>query len=301
MKKITTITFLLLMVSVAKSQNIPNPSFETWQNYSLGETPTSWNTSDSVIFANGFGHSAVKEVTDHCHLNFAIKLISCGFLNIAAPGVATNGVISGTVSSYTITGGSPDTARSKAFNGCFEYNPTAGTDRGVISAFLFRWNGVTGVRDTIAYTIDSVTSTPTMTTFNNEFTYLDFVNQPDTILILLQSSRGVFDASIGSNLIVDNLTLTGWVGINEAGSPIKSVKLYPMPANQELNVSMELKQAVSVSYQVMDNNGRLITTGKMKSATENIDISALPAGNYFIMLRDDEGRNLYSDKFTISR
>jgi hypothetical protein len=302
MKKITTFTFLLMTVALmSNAQNIPNPSFENWQSYSLGELPTSWNTSDSLTFANGAGHSAVKEGTDHCHLTFAIKLISCGIGFIAAPGVATNGIISGTVSSYTISGGSPDTARSRSFNGCLKYNPSAGTDKAVISAFLFRWNSVAGTRDTVAFSIDSVSSTPAMTTFNNEFIYRDYVNQPDTVLILLQSSPGLFNASIGSALIVDNLTLSGWVGINEANSPVKSMQIFPMPANQELNVNVELNKAIMMNYEIMDNNGKLIASGKMNGLSQKIDISSMAIGNYFIALLDEEGRKLSADKFTIVR
>ena len=234
MKKITSLTFLLLTaVLFTNAQNIPNPSFEDWQNYSLGERPISWNTSDSVIYANGFGHSAVREATDICNLTYSLKLISCGFGTLAAPGVATNGIIAGSLSSYTVSGGSPDTARSKFLNGCVKYTPTSTTDKAVISAFLFRWNAAAGQRDTVAYTVDSISEALTLTSFNYPFTYLDYQNQPDTILVLLQSSKAVFNASVGSSMIVDNLSLSGWVGINETNSPVKSVKIFPMPTNQE--------------------------------------------------------------------
>ena len=301
MKKIALFTFLLLTVALVRAQNIPNPSFEDWRTYTDGEIPESWNTSDSLIYSFLNSHTAEKEISDHCHLSYAIKLTSRGSFPLAVPGVATNGVIGGSLTAPTYSGGSPDTARSKYLNGCIKYNPTSGTDKAVISAFLFRWNSGAGRRDTVGYAIDSIGSTPSMTTFNQEFTYLDFDNQPDTIFIILQSSIGVFNASIGSSLVVDNLSLSGWVGIQEAGSPVKSMKLFPTPADRVLMVSAELSKLVTMHYEILDNNGKLAATAEMKSGTAQIDISMLAAGNYFFSLRDESGNSLASEQFTIAR
>ncbi len=303
MKKITLLTFLFLIgTRITNAQNIPNSSFENWVSYDMGEKPISWNTSDSLTAHNGLGHSAVKESSDFCDLIYSIKMTSIGFGTITGPGVATNGVITGNVSSYSASGGSPDTARSRFISGCVKYIPAgAGTDKGVISAFLFRWNAATSTRDTIAYSIDSITTALALTSFSYPFIYRDWVNQPDTALIILQSSPALFNASIGSSMTVDNLALSGWVGINEANSVVKVVKLFSLPVSNELNVHVELTSAISMKYEVMDVTGKLMITDKMKSETEKIDVSKLATGNYFITLRDEQGKKLYSDKFTIVR
>ncbi len=300
MKKIILVVFMISGVLFSSAQSILNPSFEDWVTYNLGERPVFWNTSDSLTASIGAGHSAVKEATDVCDLSYAVKMTSIGLFTLTGPGVVTNGVISGNASSYTVSGGTPDTARSKFINCCLKYIPAApGTDNAIISAFLFKSNG--GSRDTIAYSINTIGTTLVMNNFSFGFHYIDFDNQPDTILIILQSSRGISDATVGSALTVDNLTLTGWVGIDDAASQVKSMKLYPIPANDELTIMAELNNPVAMHYEIMDIAGKLVGTSKMESNTEKIDISPLPAGNYFITLRDDAGKKLIADKFTIVR
>lgn len=303
MKKIILVACMISGALFSGAQTIPNPSFEDWANYSLGERPVFWNTSDSLTVAVGAGHSAVKEATYKCDQSYAAKMTSIGItFPVAAtgPGVITNGVITVNGLNYAASGGTPDTARSRFLSGCLKYIPAApGTDKGVISAFLFRWNGT--ARDTVAYTVDTIETTLVMTNFNYGFNYIDFDNQPDTILIILQSSKGISNATAGSELTVDNLALSGWVGIDESASPVSSMKLFPMPANQEITVVTQLSRSVSVSYDILNVTGQVVATNRMGGETEKIDVSVLPVGIYFFVLRDDAGKKLISDKFTIVR
>src|ERR1051326_2727253 len=137
MKKLFTLVITLAAFAGAYAQ-IPNPSYELWTTYSLGEYPTYWNTSDSAYQSIGGGHSAIRETVDKCDGNNALRLTSISvFVTNLLPGVATNGKL---VSPTLITGGSPFTARPLNFNGCYKYVPT-GADTGRVTALLSRWNG----------------------------------------------------------------------------------------------------------------------------------------------------------------
>jgi len=297
MKKIFTLLFIsLLSFSVAFSQTIPNSSFENWIPYSSacasGERPTGWQTTDSLSVCYFAGHTAVKEGVDKCDALYSIKLTSV-ISPLKAPGVATNGILSATAAS----GGTPDTARSAQLTGCYKYVPQAG-DTGIISAFLFRWNGVS--RDTIASIRQLLlTTVSTMTNFNFNFTYKDWSHQPDTVLIVLQSSPALNSAQANSTLIVDNLAMIGYVGINE-NKIIRSINIFPQPAQDGLNIHVELAQNVSLKYEIADLTGRKILSGKLESANEKIDIRNLSRGNYFVSLLND-GAIVYSTKFIVSK
>src|SRR5436190_15626341 len=116
MKIIFTIPFLLFagILSSFAQNPIPNGSFETWTPYTGGtcpapnQNPTGWQTSDETYCGFSTSHSAVQDAA-HCSGNFSLKLITVSAFGLTGPGVATNGTI---VSTTSVSGGSPDTARS---------------------------------------------------------------------------------------------------------------------------------------------------------------------------------------------
>lgn len=294
MKKICTLLFSSLIILSSAYAQIPNPSFENWTSYTGGEYPTFWATSDSAYVAFGGGHSAVRELTDICDLINSVKLTSVSVLGNQGPGVATNGKITGI---STITGGSPYTVRPLQFTGCYKYIPAA-SDSGRIFALLTRWNGT--ARDTIALAAYAPHLQSTMTNFSIPFVYLDLVNIPDTILIVLSSGQGVNQTTAGSVLTVDNVSTSGAVGLHE-NTLIKNINIFPQPAQDVLNIQVELNQNVSMLYEVADITGRKILSGKMNSTSERIDISTMSRGNYFIALRNEDGAILYTSKFIMTK
>jgi hypothetical protein len=302
MKKLLTLFSSLAFVSLCYSQ-IPNASFETWQNYAgvnvfgspfTGEYPTGWQTSDSTFQYYTGPHSAVREATDICNASFAIKLTSVTALSNTGPGVATNGKI---VNPTTIVGGSPFTARPAYFNVCLKYVPT-GTDSGRVSAVLYRWNGVS--RDTIAIAASAIYSIPTMTPSQFTFVYRDLVNSPDTILVVLASGQGIGSTTAGSYLTADNVSTSGTVGISE-NSLLKNISVYPQPAQNELNFNLPSGLTASLNYEMRDISGRLVMNGKINASDSKVDINKLGRGNYFVSLRNEEGAMIYTSKFTVSK
>ena len=76
---------------------------------------------------------------------------------------------------------------------------------------------------------------------------------------------------------------------------------YPVPAVNEINIKAELVSPVSMHYEIIDLNGKMISTGKMKGDAQKIDISTVATGNYIITLRDEADKKLGSHNFTIAR
>jgi hypothetical protein len=120
--------------------------------------------------------------------------------------------------------------------------------------------------------------------------------------VLLATEQGVnATTTSGSQMIVDNLHFVGVViGIDE-NSLIKDIHVFPQPAQNELNIQVELNQNISLKYEIADITGRKIISGKMASTNEKVDISILSRGNYFIALRNDENAVLYTSKFIVSK
>jgi hypothetical protein len=303
MNKIHTLLTISLFVFYNASAQIPNASFENWTPFSstcaTGEYPTGWQTTDSLSQCLAAGNSAIRNGgPEKCDMLYSIKLTSVNvpFPPVKGPGVATNGTLT---PQATVAGGSPDTARSAQFSGCYKYTPVA-NDTGYITAVLFRWNGTS--RDTIASTkLMLLDTNATMVSFSSNFVYKDWANQPDTILITLQSSPALNNAQPGSTLFVDSLGLSGYVGFDERASVIIDINIYPQPAQNELNIQVELYRNIALTYEIADITGRKILSGKMESMNQKVDISSLNRGNYFVALRNEQGTILHTSKLLVSK
>ena len=133
--------------------------------------------------------------------------------------------------------------------------------------------------------------------------FRDYITQPDTCLIILQSSRGLNDPTlgVGSEFIIDSVGFSGFVGLNELPNNINSVNIFPSPANKDLTIDVDLKNDISLGYEIYDINGRLLITSKMNSRKEMIDVSNLSSGRYILKLTDGKKSQLYSAQFSIAR
>ena len=306
MKTLFTVLLFVFILSVASAQNVPNASFENWHGYTFGEYPDSWTTSDNVSFANGGGTSVFKS-TDAFDGTYCLHLkstqITIVIFQVTGPGTATNGQMNLVGNNFAFSGGSPDTARSRFFTGRYKYNPLNPSDAAIVKVYLFNNNGVTP-RDTIAAGLwEHTGAVSTYDQFVIPMIYRDFVTPPDTCLIILQSSRGLNDPTlgIGSEFVVDSLGFSGFVGVNELKNAISSVNVFPTPAKNEINVDIELKSNLILGYEIFDINGKLVQMSLMHFTKEKIDISSLSSGSYILKIGDARKNILYSTQFSIQK
>jgi hypothetical protein len=311
MKK-SLVALLLSFSSIAlMAQTIPNSSFESWVSYSaFGERPTEWTTTDSITMtlSSNITHTATK-VTDASSGSYALKLVSAAVTvpiigtTINGPGIATNGKIAASLTSFTFDGGSPTSVRSRYFGGKFKYAPAAATDAAVFTVALLRRNPLNGLRDTIAFGSDTVDhAVSAYTPFSVMLNYRDYLYNPDSCLILIQSSRAINDPgwAAGSELIVDELSFTGTVGLDEVNAVDKAFSVYPSPATTVLKVKMSMP-GNSTILQVMDINGKEVLRRVTSVSEQQLDVSSLPEGNYFVNLVDANDKVLASRRFIVAR
>jgi hypothetical protein len=308
MKNSLVLLFLLSCVSLSFGQALVNPSFETWTSFvasgGVGEYPTGWTTTDSITKANGGVQSAWKG-TDFYDGNYCLHLKTSqitylGF-PITGPAIATNGKVNLVGASFVFTEGSADTNRARYYSGRYKYTPAASTDSGLVSVFFLKRNGAN--RDTIATGYTSLEPSATYRQFMVMMYFRVWTDQPDTSLILIQSSKGTINGAtvaLGSELVVDSLNATGFVGIEELEGDVKSFTVYPSPASSFITLDAELRNQTALSYDIFDQSGRWIRSGKMNTAKESIEISDLAVGNYIVKLNSN-GKTVTAKQFAVAR
>lgn len=307
MKKSLLLIILLASTSTLFSQGIINPSFETWTPFvasgGTGEYPTGWTTSDSLTKASGGVQTAWRgtdpfDGANSLHLKSAV-IVFQGF-NVTGPAVATNGVVSLNGFALAYSGGHADTARPRFYSGQYKYFPVGG-DSGIVKVFLMKRNG--SVRDTIASGSVSLDASASYRQFMIMMNFRNFATQPDTALIIMQSantSLALGSTVNESELVIDSLNSTGFVGVEELSGAVKSFSVYPSPASSFITLDAELRNNAALSYDLFDNNGRWIRSDKMNASKETIEISDLAVGNYIVKLNAD-GKMITAKQFSVNR
>ncbi len=79
-----------------------------------------------------------------------------------------------------------------------------------------------------------------------------------------------------------------------------TLQLYPVPANNTLNISINWKEAQPYTLTIADMQGRVNMQYNSKNTNETIDVSMLPEGVYNIILKGDKGGAQHG-KFTVVR
>ena len=225
------------------------------------------------------------------------------FGQIKGPAIATNGLVQLVGTNFVFSGGSQETNRPRYYSGNYKYSQGAAGDSGEVSVVLYRRNTGTGNRDTIAAGIISITPSVNYSPFLVQMNYRDFVNAPDTCFILLQSSIGTLNGptvALNSELVVDSLNIIGTVGIDETNSAIKSLSIFPNPSSDFITIEADLTSVQKLSFDIFDNRGRWIRSGKMATNRETIEVADLSIGQYVLKLNGN-GKPLSAKSFTISK
>lgn len=80
---------------------------------------------------------------------------------------------------------------------------------------------------------------------------------------------------------------------------VESVQLYPNPAVDQINLSIALRQATSLTYQLFDLNGQILQEERwsaLRQKTATLSLGAYPAGLYQLLLRRDTGEVVYTGR-----
>jgi hypothetical protein len=110
----------------------------------------------------------------------------------------------------------------------------------------------------------------------------------------------------GSTLWVDDITFTGWNGVNESISSM-SITVYPNPASDIVQIAVDaLKEAETVN--VYDVMGKMVYRVHLSGAGNGmnrkmgkIDATNLTVGLYLYSVMDKNGRMLRAGNFSVVR
>ncbi len=279
----------------------PNPGFENWHTEFSYQIPDNWATLNflSIFPPNALSAFKVSGLDKHSG-NYALKLKTIFVKNNPAPGVNAIDDTSG----YIFTGkinisppsyeyGFPYSSRPEKLEFWYKYNPV-GNDTGGVYVLLLKNNGI--VSDTVAYGEMPITAVPVYTLFQFNIPYF-LTAVPDTAVILFISSKRTSTARVGSALYLDDVSFSGWVGINEQDLNSDKVKTFPNPARDIVNIFAEIENADNVK--IIDSSDRLAGIYKILNNHADINTGLFADGIYFYEIRDKKERPLAKGKFNV--
>ncbi|MES2395213.1 MAG: PCMD domain-containing protein [Bacteroidota bacterium] len=297
-KAVITLVFLISLFLNAVSQ--PNGGFENWSTEFNYQAPDGWQTLNFIsVFLAPNSLSAFKATGVDKHSgNYALKLKTIFINNNPLPDLVNDTigyVFTGkvNVSPPSLKFGIPYEGRPEKLELWAKYFPV-GIDLAGVSVALQKWNGTS--TDTIAYGDIIIDSTLIYTLFQIDIVYRS-TELPDTMIIGFASSYKKSKARVGSTLYLDDVALTGWVGIEEKNIYRDKVQLFPNPATDAISINAEIDEADNI--QLMDVSGKLIGNYKIQNYNVNISTALFAEGIYFYEIRDNKNKPLTKGKFNV--
>lgn len=293
----------------------PTWDFESWTTMNgpvpVPEEPTGWLTGNQLVtfFTPGNDTSVFKASGTEAHSGqYAMKVTTVDVVNNPDPsvipdpiGYAVTGDIVGTIFVFGFSySARPD---SVAF---WYMNTLSGADTASFFCWLTKWNG-TG-RDTIATAYWETYSSAASYVFVSDTLSYDVAfptTIPDTAGFFFSATGNecLTCGNVGSILWVDDITFSGWNGVNEHPSS-NGVILFPNPASNFVTISVDTDEASSVI--VHDITGREVASASLAEPMNSIgkkavtlNLSNLCSGLFSYSVIDDRGNILRAGKFNV--
>jgi len=278
----------------------PNGGFENWSTVNNYQAPDNWATLNFLSMFPPNATSAFKASGLDKHSgSFALKIQTIYVENNPAPGqiadtvgIAFTGKINFSPPGYKI--GFPYSGRPEKLEFWSKYIPV-GNDTAGARVILMKWNGIS--RDTIATGELFINATVAYNIFQVPLIYSSSTAVPDTAAIIFGPSKREADARVGSTLYIDDVGLTGWVGIDEQNIYTDKVQLFPNPATDEVNIIADIDDADNI--QLIDVSGKLAGNYKIQNYNANINTSLFAEGIYFYEIRDRNNKSITKGKFNV--
>lgn len=303
MKKIIILLFILTS-GILKTSAQPNAGFENWFPEGSYENPQYWQTFNFLSLLNSQNPlSAFKATGNDKHSgNYALKLKTVYFPLNPLPDYmddTTGGAYTGKInpSPLSFSYGFPYTGRPENMEFWAKYLAVGG-DTAAALVYLQKWNDSTGARDTIALGLSNIISTPDYTLFSVNIIYRS-TELPDTAAIVFVSSKYKNIARVNSTLFIDDVSLNGWVGVDEQKKYSGKVKSFPNPASDEITIVSQFDEADHL--EITDVSGKLICSYKIQNYKVRINTSAFADGIYFHTIHDKKDKILFKGKFNVMK
>jgi len=280
----------------------PNSSFENWSPEGSYEIPEGWQTLNFLSLLNPPNPiSTFKASGNDKHSgNYALRLKTVYFNNNPLPDVlgdTAGGAFTGKAipSPFSYHYGFPYTGRPEKIEFWCKYAPI-GNDTAGMLIYLQKWNNFTNSRDTIALSRINISTLTEFELFQVDIAY-NSLALPDTATIIFASSKDSSTARVGSSLYLDDVTFTGWVGIDENNCYAGKVKLFPNPARDNVTISTEIEEAENVK--ITDISGKIICEEKIQDYKVKINTAFFAESIYFYEISDKKQQVLAKGKFNV--
>ena len=110
---------------------------------------------------------------------------------------------------------------------------------------------------------------------------LEDINNDNMLDVVIGNKSGGLTLFIGDS---------AFVAVNDEETEMSSIKLYPNPANDELNVDLGDNLIYGSTIQVFDVVGKVMFSQKVYQKILKVDISKFPSGMYFLIYSNLENR-----------
>lgn len=304
-KKLVILFFTASFAIKAQAQVAPTYDFEGWTPLGSYDDPNGWVTLNALtnpLFGSNPA-TVFRESTNPHGGTYCMRITSVALTNNPSPadipdtvGLAVTGSIVFTPT-VAIRPGTPYTARPAQAAAYMRYAPTAVGDSGFLYFALTKWNGTSTDTIGIAGAVIS-TTVSNWQLYTMPFIYNPaFSNvQPDSMIVFCSATDDDFPHP-GSSIYVDDITFSGWVGIDES-TPLNEFAMYPNPASDFISLRVDQSAQELVVFNL---EGREVAHYPIENGTLRVDVSTLPVGIYTCTLLNEQKLAIGRSKFTINR
>ncbi|GAA4452960.1 T9SS type A sorting domain-containing protein [Rurimicrobium arvi] len=264
----------------------------------LTDTSLTWSGSaydyNSVIVTSYTGTGKESKLTIYIYAGVWLPYVSLDYTYNSSDDIATMLVkvnFSGTVlEDYQRATYTYDASKNPIFQDFEEFDGTTWSPIGRIAStfdasanlldeYSLNWNSSTSTYDSSALT------QYTYNTYNQETSETTYTNDG--------TGGGFYMASGDSrtNYYYEDFSPTA---VKEISTIAADVKLFPIPAGDELSLQIAQAEAQSLDMQVVDIQGRSVVSrhyAAAKTISDKISVSNLPSGSYFVKLSNGTVRS----------
>ncbi len=257
-----SLLFFNLSVRLSAQDSIPNASFENWSIIGSNEVPDNWQFLSGKIVKDSAGYQS----------NYAIKL------EVYNPGFENNSGLAKT--------GFPLNSLPSTLKGFVKCNVMP-NDTVYIEFLCYSGNSLVASGKWI-----STSSITSYAPFSVSIDSSGITSIDSAVIILTSGCCSTFGgASIGTELVVDELELNFYTGIKEKSETEKKneILIYPNPTTGTFTLSVRTGQsAVSNKLQIYiyDIFGELVHLTEITDRNSEIKIPKMSKGIYFVKVNN---------------
>ncbi len=285
--KNSILSFLFLASTfVTTNAQIPNNTFEIWNDMGNYDNPDQWGTLNNTTDPSGV-YTATKAGSAG---NFYLKLTS----QTIGPAVFNGVAVCGKLDSITMQpiSGFAYNERPETFDGKWQHM-IYGNSQGSLTVTLTRWNSTSQIRETIATASQTLSGMAmNWTNFSIPFTYQNLYF-PDSCIIVLKASGN--NPTNNDYLWVDDLAFNGTVpgntGIDDLDYSNLSFSIYPNPVSEKMEILLISETSAHVTITLSDMQGKIVFSRLVENTRPDekitLDVSVFPSGCYLVKISDD--------------